>query len=294
MDQELYALRLASTEIADVDLAQRAEDIYLAFACACGNRGAHRMFEDHFLSQVPRFVSRFRFAPDLVDEVRQRVRIKQLLGAQPGLSRYRGRGPLGGWVRSTAVRAAVDVAAQREAVIPVAQNDLFDVWGAFDDGPEARTIKNFYRPKLTRALEESLAALDPREKTLLHLHVIDQLGIDTIGRTFGVHRATAARWLAAIRRRVLDDVRARAAFNWGASTSDLRDLLVILRDEIDLSLPGILREADGASIPAAVINALPSRRPREDELQETFVVLGPPAGGRSSGYDDLELQDPWR
>lgn len=142
--------------------------------------------------------------------------------------------------------------------------------GAFDDGPEARTIKNFYRPELTRALEESLAALDAREKTLLRLHAIDQLSIDAIGRTFGVHRATAARWLAAIRRRVFDDLRARAALNWGASTSDLRDLLVILRDEIDLRLVRLLGEAIVSNNPAAVINALPSRRSHEKKPRETL------------------------
>lgn len=66
--------------------------------------------------------------------------------------------------------------------------------------------------------------------------------------------ATAARWLAAIRRRVFDDVRARAAVNWGASTSDVRDLLVILRDEIDLRLPRILGEVNVArSQPAPTV-----------------------------------------
>lgn len=260
LDQELYSLRLAATKIADVDLAERAEDIYLAVACACGDPGAHRLFEDHFLSQVPRFVSRFRLAPHLLDEVRQRVRMKQLLGAQPGLSRYRGRGPLGGWVRTTAVRVASDVATQREQVITDSHRDLLDVWAAFDDGPEARTIKNFYRDKLTLALQDSLAALDAREKTLLRLHVIDQLSIDVIGRTFRVHRATAARWLAAIRRRVLDDLRARAALNWGVSTSDLRDLLCGLRDEIDVGVTRILAEADVAGNRPAVINAPALRR----------------------------------
>jgi RNA polymerase sigma-70 factor, ECF subfamily len=244
LDQTSYALRLASTEIADGDLAQRAEDIYLAIACACGNAAAHRMFEEHFLSQIPAYVSRFRFAPHLLDEVQQRVRIRQLLGARPGLSRYRGRGPLGAWVRTTAVRVAFDVATQREEMMSDAPDELQDVWAAFGDGPEATTIKNFYRPRLTGALEESLAALGAREKTLLRLHVIDHRTTAPIGRTFGVHRATAARWLAAIRRRVFDDLRARAALNWGASASDLRDLVAILRDEIDLNLTQALGEAN--------------------------------------------------
>lgn len=247
LDQEFYALRLISIDIADSDLAQRAEDIYLAVACACGDAGAHRIFESHYLSHVPRFVRRFHLAPHQVDEVQQRVRIKQLVGARPGLSRYRGRGPLGGWVRTVAVRVASDVASQRDGVRAAAPGGLFDVWAAFDDSPEARAIKNFYRPRLTRALEESLAALSPRDKTLLRLHVLEQHGIDPMGRAFGVHRATAARWLAAIRHRVFNDLTARAASNWGTSTSDLRALLATLRDEIDVSLTRLLAEVPAAN-----------------------------------------------
>jgi hypothetical protein len=43
---------------------------------------------------------------------------------------------------------------------------------------------------------------------------------------------------------VFDDLRARAALNWGASASDLRDLVAILRDEIDLNLTHALGEAN--------------------------------------------------
>ncbi len=243
LDADLYASHVAATEITDVDLAARAEDIYLACACACGDSQAHRLFEDHFLSQIPRFVGRFRFAPHLLDEVRQRVRLKQLLGEHPGVSRYRGRGPLGAWVRATAVRVAFDVATQAGQATADWETELFDVWKSFDDGPEAQAIKNTYRETLTAALQECLAALGPRDKTLLRMHVVDQLSIDVIGRIYRVHRATVARWLLGIRARVFADLRARAALHWGASTNDLRSLVRILGDEIHLSAKRIL--ADG-------------------------------------------------
>lgn len=242
LDAAAYASRLSETDISESDLAARAEDIYLALACASGDPRAHRLFEDEFLSQVPRFVSRFRFAPHLVDEVRQRVRLKQLLGERPGVSRYRGRGPLGAWVRATAVRVAFDVAVEAGQPTSDWQTELSDVWQAFNDGPEAATIKDSYRERLSKALEESLVALGARERTILRLHVVDQLSIDVIGRIYRVHRATVARWLVAIRGQVFNDLRARAALHWGTSTNDLRSLVRILGDEIHLSAKRILAE----------------------------------------------------
>jgi RNA polymerase sigma-70 factor, ECF subfamily len=240
LDPELYAARSAVTEITDDDLAKHAEDIYLAVACASGDPRAHHLFEERFLSQIPRYVGRFRFAPHDLDEVRQRVRLKQLFGEQPGVGRYRGRGPLGAWVRATAVRVAFDIAAQSGRPANNWETELADVWNAFDDGPEATLIKDSYREMLTAALQESLAALAPRQKTVLRMHVVDQLNIDVIGRIYRVHRATVARWLVAIRRCVFDDLRARAALRWGGSTNDLRSLVRILGDEIRISAKRIL------------------------------------------------------
>jgi RNA polymerase sigma-70 factor (ECF subfamily) len=237
-----FVARLTEGEIATDDLTAHAEELYLAIACAAGDPLAHRLFEDHFLSQIPRYVSRFRFAPDLMDEVLQRVRLKQLFGEHPGVSRYRGRGPLGAWIRATAVRVAFDVATQAGKPTSDWQTELFDVWKAFDDGPEAQAIKDSYRERLSAALQDSLAALGPRDKTLLRLHVVDQLSIDVIGRIYRVHRATVARWLVAIRAQVFNDLRTRAALYWGVSTNDLRSLVRILGDEIHMSAKRILTE----------------------------------------------------
>jgi len=49
----------------------------------------------------------------------------------------------------------------------------------------------------------------PRERNLLRYQVLDRLGIDHIGALHGVHRVTAARWIAHARRALIEGVRRR-------------------------------------------------------------------------------------
>src|SRR6187549_3499831 len=185
-DLDGYSAWLREADVEDADLEARAEELFLAWACAQGDEQAHRLFEKHFLSQVEVYVHRFRLARHLLDEVQQRVRLKQLLGAHPGITRYRGRGPLGAWIRATAVRVAFDVASERGHPVSDRHAELADVWRAFDEGPEAEALKGVFRERLVGALEESIQGLGPREKTLLRLHVVDGLNIDVIGRIYHV------------------------------------------------------------------------------------------------------------
>ena len=91
------------------------------------------------------------------------------------------------------------------------------------------------------ALKDALSAISVQDKTLLRLHFVDGLSAEAIGRIYGVHRATVARWLAALRRQMLQRVRHGLALPASATSSELRSLLTLLKGEIDLSLPSILR-----------------------------------------------------
>ena len=46
------------------------------------------------------------------------------------------------------------------------------------------------------AFAKAIAGLDARERGLLRLHVVHGLSATAIAGVFGVHRATAKRWLA--------------------------------------------------------------------------------------------------
>ena len=235
-----FARRARELEVSDQDLAARGPDLVLAFACAEGDPVALRIFETELMSAIGSYVGRFNLAADLVDEVRQRVRMKQLLGSPPGISRYRGRGPLGAWVRVTAVRAALDVMAESGTSTASLDIDLPELWSSLNEGPEVETLKKVYRERLMGALEESLKGLSARERTLLRLHVVDGLGIDVIGRIYRVHRATVARWLIAVRGAIFEHMREKLAIRFGISSAELRSVVRMLGGEIHLSAQRIL------------------------------------------------------
>lgn len=235
-----FARRIESLAAPANDLTARAEDLYLACACAEGDPQALRRFDAELMSQVPRYVSRFRLPPHLVDEVCQRVRVKQFLGASPAIARYGGRGPLGAWLRIAAVRVAHDVAAEAGQGETTGDLEVLDLLISADDGPDAALAKNLYRERLVAALEEGMRALAPRERTLLRLHFVDGLNIDAIARIYRVHRATAARWLVAIRGQIFERTRELLALRLGASTAEVRSVARLLRDEIHLSATRLL------------------------------------------------------
>ena len=97
------------------------EDLYLACACAHGAPGAAVAFERHQLARVSGFLSRMAAAPDLVDEVKQELRIKLLVpapGAAPKIAEYSGRGALASWLRVVALRTAIDLRRRHDEGLP--------------------------------------------------------------------------------------------------------------------------------------------------------------------------------
>ena len=237
-----FARFVRDADVAVEDIAPRAADLFLAYACAAGDRRAIALFESEMLSQVEVYVARLRLTPQSLDEVRQRLRIKLLVAQRPGIARYRGRGPLGAWLRVTAMRVALDVVGKGDDSPRTADIDLLDFGLDIDGNPELAAARNLYRARLRTALEEGLRLLSGRDRTLLRFYVVDGLNIDDIGAVYRVHRATVARWLIAIRGRVLECARQRLGLRRAASSSEMRSLISLLRAEIHLSAERILAE----------------------------------------------------
>src|SRR3569623_1401885 len=61
--------------------------------------------------------------------------------------------------------------------------------------PALEALKAEYRTEFAIALREAIAVLGAEDRTLLRQSIVDELSIDAIGVAYGVHRATAARWL---------------------------------------------------------------------------------------------------
>lgn len=221
--------------------AGRAADLFIAAACAAGDQVAIRRFEAQYLGGIEGHVARYGVRGELLEELRQQVRIRMLVGPEPLIGRYRASGPLGAWVRVIVVRTAIALGEGTRRHHQRSDGDALDALVSDALGPEAAAAKALYKDRLQAALEQAFAALGPQERTLLRLHFLDGLSIDAIGRIYQIHRATAARRLVALRAQVLQAVRQALPLPQQPTSSELRSLLNLLQDDIRLSLSRILR-----------------------------------------------------
>jgi RNA polymerase sigma-70 factor (ECF subfamily) len=219
---------------------ERAADIYLAAACVEGAPQAMNAFERTYLPQVENYVRRLALSADQVDEVRQQLRIRFLSGPSPRIAKYNASAPLGAYLRVAAIRIGLDLvgAAERGGIDPE-DDDLNKEFGN-QARAEFSVLRHRYLPMFQEALESSLGSLSARDKTLLRLHFVEGMNVDALGTIYRVHRATAARWLVDIRKRVFDGVRAQMAIDLRTSPSEFKSLLNVIRSDLRASLVRLL------------------------------------------------------
>ncbi|HXU71723.1 MAG TPA: sigma-70 family RNA polymerase sigma factor [Polyangia bacterium] len=238
------AERMGPEEDALAALAQlRAGDVYLAAAVAADAPGAIAAFEETILSRVPSFLGRGGASATTIDEVKQLLRIKLLVGdadRPPRIRQYSGRGALESWVCAAAIRAARDLHRADERRRDDGSEDL-DVLAASDD-PELESLRRRYRADFRAALREAIGALAPRQRTLLRLHFFERVTTVELGRLYGVNQSTTSRWLTEARTTVLDGVRARLREKLGVSTSEFDSLVGLLHSRLDASFVHLLGE----------------------------------------------------
>ena len=180
-----------------------------------------------------------RKLPDSVDEVMQGLRAQLLLpgrdGGLPGIAGFRGRGALGAWLSVSAVRAACK---QLER----GKNERSDGDAALQRlSAPARNVEEQYtrawsRDAFERAFVAAMAQLTAREKTLLRLHYLDGVTIDQLGAVYRTHRATAARWLASARQRLLDRTRAALIAELQIPLADCDSIIAAAQSQLELTL----------------------------------------------------------
>jgi RNA polymerase sigma-70 factor (ECF subfamily) len=217
-----------------------ATDIYLACACAAGDPTAIGILEHRYLALTRGSVARYHASPDFVDEVLQELRGKLLLPPSPRIARYGGRGPLGAWVRVAASRVAIDLLRTSEPAAPAEAQP--EALADADLGPEVQILREVYREAFQESLKAALAALSPKDRNLLRRHLVEHMTLEEIAGPYGVHPATIARRLQAIRDEIAESVRgalaARHLEQGGRSTLD--SLARAIRSEVYVSLSPLL------------------------------------------------------
>jgi RNA polymerase sigma-70 factor (ECF subfamily) len=229
------------------DLEARAADLYLAAACVAGDPAAIARLDATLPAAVRPALAKLGVPAADHDEIVQRVRVALLVrdpAGTCGLTGYSGRGDLRAYVRAVAVRLALK-RIERETAPPADDATELLAWipGA-NDSPELALVKQRCRDDLRAAFGSALAALRPRERTLLRQHYVDGLTVDMLGPLHRVHRSTCARWIEAARAKILREVRSHLRAKLALDERDLESVLELVRSQLDLSLPHHLASRD--------------------------------------------------
>lgn len=115
--------------------------------------------------------------------------------------------------------------AERETREQPTDDRLFDVMLGSDANAEAAYVKLTCRAELEAALATAMSRVDDRARCLLRHAFVDGRNIDEIGAIYGVHRATAARWIAAARAELVDATRADLMRRLGISATDAGSII---------------------------------------------------------------------
>jgi RNA polymerase sigma-70 factor (ECF subfamily) len=219
-------------------------DLYLACACADGLPTAHAAFEARILPEVDLAVARMKLPPSSLDEVRQLVRQRMLVAGPdtpPKLAAYPGTGPLSSWVRAAALWLALDLQRQRASHETPREDSELSLLVDPSDDPELAYLKATYRAEFNAAFTQALTQLAPRERNLLRLKYLDGLSIDQLGALYGIHRATAARWVVAAQQSLLAETRRLLTERLRLTGSQLDSVLRLISSQLDVNLSRLLR-----------------------------------------------------
>jgi RNA polymerase sigma-70 factor (ECF subfamily) len=239
------AKRLQNAQRLDDALGRlHTDDLYLALACIEGSSAAIVHFDEKLQTVVRHLDRRLAQDKDVKDDFLQRVRERLLIGPERGhpyLEKYGGRSSLQSWLRTVVVRQWITLQHRERgntntSLESVALANLKDA--ACD--PEMAYLKSHYLEQFRHAFRQAILDLSVRNRLVMRYHLMDRLSIDDIGKVFGVHRATVARWLGSIREALLTGTQSRLRETLNVRQEELDSIMRLLGSSLDVSFDGIL------------------------------------------------------
>jgi RNA polymerase sigma-70 factor (ECF subfamily) len=171
-------------------------DVYLVAAVSAGDPKAVAAFARAMLDPCRGALARLGLTSALVDDVLAELRGQLLVGDGPPIAAQTGDGNLAALVRVMAVRAGINRRKREQRYTSEDTGTLDRLIGSHS--PSGILLSEEAKQLLRRVIATAVSTLSERDQTLLRLHLYHGMSIDDLGRTYGVHRATAARWLAKI------------------------------------------------------------------------------------------------
>jgi RNA polymerase sigma-70 factor (ECF subfamily) len=223
-------------QVSDIE-ALRPGDLLLCFGCLEGDTTALAALDAGCIANVSSVVRRLMLSSSEADEVRQQLRTRLLVGNTEGprLAAYSGRGDLRNWVRTAALRLAQNHIAARARAPAGSDDGLARAVAAVPD-PDLAVLQAQYGRLFAECFEAATGDLSSKERTLLRFAFVDGMTSDALGAMHGVHRATAARWVASARDRLSARTRRRMMERLRVGTRDLQSILRLIQSRIDVSV----------------------------------------------------------
>jgi RNA polymerase sigma-70 factor (ECF subfamily) len=219
--------------------ALRGGDLWLACAYGRGVPGAAEALERHGFASISRTLARLGAPAPLIADVLQelRGRLVEMQAPQPDQKVYAGRGDLVGWLRVSAVREMNHRRNRLARELPFETRPTLVASPLHE--PELALLRRTHKRELSEAFKEALASMSSRERNLLRYHFIENLTAGDIGRLYGVHRATAARWISRARQTLCE--RTRDCFTRRVSTSEegFQRVVALIESEVHVQLAAV-------------------------------------------------------
>ena len=225
----------------DWDWSRHAPDLYLCCACAAGDREATVVLDTQALPKVRKSISRVESDQQFVEDALQSLRDKLLVGPHAKIAAYSARGSLIAWLNVAAAHVALDAVRER-TVQRLRQVDLPERLAQTDVNPLNDIVKSRYAADFQQALRNAVRELSSRDRNLLRLRLVGHCSIDQLGRMYQVNRATAARWLESVRKRVFESVRRQLQLAHGLTDREFDSIARGVQSQLDLSLSATLSE----------------------------------------------------
>jgi len=216
-------------------------DLALVAAFGAGDGAALTELDRRFRGELAGALSRVGLTRSEIDEVGQIVRERLFVaapGRPPRVLDYGGRGTLVAWFRAVIVRAGIDLRRSRAAApdAPGHDDEPLLALGAASDDPEIESLRSRYGDAFRLALADAVRALPADERNALRLHVAEGLSGEQIAALYGVHRATAARWIVRAREGIADQTRQLLQARLGLPASELESLVRLCQSRLDIGV----------------------------------------------------------
>ena len=184
-------------------------DLELARAAARRDEAATRALIAVLDREAEKVLRRMRLSPDETAELVQRLRMRIFVEDGGRLSTYDGRGPIAAWLRAMVVHAALDEKRREKRRGPPRGDSALENVVKSGVDAELAALRTRHAPEFSAAFRAALGALTPRERNVLRLVYLDGLTAAQVGKIYGTHRVSVARWLGDIRRKVHGETLAR-------------------------------------------------------------------------------------